>query len=246
MDYHRPLNASSSNPKVHIALVLIPGVHKALKNFSSSPLLINPGGPGGSGVDFALFTGDSLHKVVGEDQDIIGFDPRGVGSSTPKADCFASFTENGEWDYVGGAFQRLIWSAAGKEIGLVNSSSDSLQKIDNRARAVAKLCQYTDFLLGRDSIFKYVNTPNVARDMLSIVDAWDEWTTSLKSELPETLDSATETRDRPEPTGDSVNLDTHGKLVFWGFSYGSFLGATFASMFPDRVGRLVLDGECTS
>jgi pimeloyl-ACP methyl ester carboxylesterase len=32
------------------------------------------------------------------------------------------------------------------------------------------------------------------------------------------------------------------KLTYVGFSYGTFLGATYASMFPGRVGRLVLDG----
>lgn len=33
------------------------------------------------------------------------------------------------------------------------------------------------------------------------------------------------------------------KLRYWGFSYGTILGGVFASMFPDRVERLVSDGE---
>ncbi|WP_328480541.1 alpha/beta hydrolase [Streptomyces sp. NBC_00377] len=32
------------------------------------------------------------------------------------------------------------------------------------------------------------------------------------------------------------------KLTYVGASYGTFLGATYAGLFPDRVGRLVLDG----
>ncbi|MEU1620064.1 alpha/beta hydrolase [Streptomyces sp. NPDC005722] len=32
------------------------------------------------------------------------------------------------------------------------------------------------------------------------------------------------------------------RLHFLGFSYGTYLGATYAELFPDRVGRVVLDG----
>jgi pimeloyl-ACP methyl ester carboxylesterase len=47
------------------------------------PLLLNPGGPGGSGVDFALSADRFFSKSVLRRFDIIGFDPRGVVRSHP-------------------------------------------------------------------------------------------------------------------------------------------------------------------
>ncbi|KAI1473522.1 TAP-like protein-domain-containing protein [Daldinia eschscholtzii] len=242
MDYHRPLNQSADNPKVHIALVLKPGTGRTEDpaSYSESPLLINPGGPGGSGAYFALTSGPALQTVIGGNRDIIGFDPRGVGATTPKADCFASPNDSSGLDGRNIALMnRLSWIASGHSIGLVNSSNVALNKLDVRSRALAKLCKRKDEAEGDDSIFRYSNTPNVARDMLSIIHAWDEWRSGSDTKAAEESDTAfglrTDSKIGPKDS-------TKGKLVYWGFSYGTLLGATFASMFPDKVGRLILDG----
>ncbi|RDL35439.1 uncharacterized protein BP5553_07370 [Venustampulla echinocandica] len=207
-------------------------------------MLVNPGGPGGSGVTIAMALGKSIQTVVGPHQDVIGFDPRGIGATTPRADCFSYPADggDGEDDHVRGQFHRTLWGNAGRQIGLVNSSSVALQKLDTRARVQAKLCAEKDSLKGSDSIFRHLSTPTVARDMLSIVDAWDEWTAALPSESAPGKLSATDDKLRPDPSKGPISLDTKSKLVYWGFSYGTLLGATFAAMFPDRVGRLILDG----
>lgn len=49
-------------------------------------LLVNPGGPGASGVEYAQLAGSVVTDQVRERYDIVGFDPRGVGQSTP-VDC---------------------------------------------------------------------------------------------------------------------------------------------------------------
>jgi pimeloyl-ACP methyl ester carboxylesterase len=258
MDYNRPLTASKDNPKVHIGLILIPGLHSGSEKNSKSPLLLNPGGPGGSGFAFGLGAGRAIQTLLGApDQDVIGFDPRGILTTTPRADCY-SFPPThlssiapspDDEDYVQGSYHRFLWQQSGREIGFINSSSVALQKLDTRIRSIAQLCQTKDELYGyRDnSILRYVSTPNVARDMLSIVDAWDEWTSTLNEEPA--LDTPIKVKQElvygsadGTKFSEPYSPDTKGKLVFWGFSYGTMLGATFASMFPDRVGRLVLDG----
>jgi pimeloyl-ACP methyl ester carboxylesterase len=46
-------------------------------------LVVNPGGPGGSGVDLAVYLSLGLGPEVTRRFDIVGFDPRGVGRSSP-------------------------------------------------------------------------------------------------------------------------------------------------------------------
>ncbi|KAI1214614.1 alpha/beta-hydrolase [Annulohypoxylon truncatum] len=245
MDYHRPLNESADHPKVHLALVLKPGINRTEdpSSFGESPLLVNPGGPGGSGAGFALSASGLLQTAVGRDRDVIGFDPRGVGATTPKADCFVAPDDPFGLDGRNVAYmQRLGWLTSGHDVGIVNSSNVALSKLNARSKALSKLCKRVDDVYGNDSIFRYSNTPNVARDMLSIVHAWDEWR-SVPDVKPAKSNQKLEPTDGQQTvTKIEAQDSTQGKLVYWGFSYGTLLGATFASMFPDKVGRIILDG----
>jgi pimeloyl-ACP methyl ester carboxylesterase len=121
----------------------------------------------------------------------------------------------------------------------VGDTEHALPQRDARARAAAKLCKQQDDIMGEDSILRHVSTPAVARDMLSIIDAWDEWRVETGQVDPNTI---TATSDDGVSQWKSDSLDLKGKLVYWGFSYGTLLGATFAAMFPQRVGRVLLDG----
>lgn len=75
LDYARP-----SGAKVGIALIRLPAKDQAHRIGS---LFTNPGGPGGSGVEFVRQAGTSFGSDLHNRFDIVGFDPRGVGSSDP-------------------------------------------------------------------------------------------------------------------------------------------------------------------
>ena len=72
LDYAYP-----QGEKLAIALLKIPANISTSDPAYRGPILINPGGPGGSGVDFALEIGSVAQTIAGADFDIIGFDPRG-------------------------------------------------------------------------------------------------------------------------------------------------------------------------
>ncbi|MEU4105464.1 alpha/beta hydrolase [Streptomyces tanashiensis] len=79
-----PLNHDDpAGRKITLALTRVP--HTA--GTSQGPLLVNPGGPGGSGRGMAGYVAASLPPKVAAEYDVIGFDPRGVGKSEPALDC---------------------------------------------------------------------------------------------------------------------------------------------------------------
>jgi hypothetical protein len=60
-----------------IALLKVPANISTSDSAYRGSILINPGGPGDSGVDAALYLGTGAQTIIGADFDIIGFDPRG-------------------------------------------------------------------------------------------------------------------------------------------------------------------------
>ena len=74
----------SSGPTFDIALVR--GRSVAQRDRVGS-LLVNPGGPGASGLDYAVYRSTHLPAEITRRFDIVGFDPRGVGKSSP-VKCF--------------------------------------------------------------------------------------------------------------------------------------------------------------
>ena len=58
---------------------------------SGGPILLNPGGPGGSGIGLLLGAGrhisDALDDSDGKYFDLMSFDPRGIGLTEPGVHC---------------------------------------------------------------------------------------------------------------------------------------------------------------
>ncbi|WP_231329154.1 alpha/beta hydrolase [Actinomadura graeca] len=75
LDYAKP-----SGEKLDIALIRLPARDKSNRIGS---LFTNPGGPGGSGVDFIRQAAEGFGADLRKRFDIVGFDPRGVGKSGP-------------------------------------------------------------------------------------------------------------------------------------------------------------------
>jgi pimeloyl-ACP methyl ester carboxylesterase len=194
LDYH-----NSSDPRiVRIAVTKfqVAGLNKndpsiSPKSYGSErTIIINPGGPGGSGTSFLWETAEEMTSRFSDGQfDVLGWDPRGVNLSLPAAACF---TQNGFRDRWSLLTQRYREEAP----------KGQLEIMDAMNNATFFACQQRLGDFGR-----FVSTASVARDL-------DEIRKALHEE---------------EVTGYFV-------------SYGTGIGQTYVNMFPNRTGRMILDG----
>jgi pimeloyl-ACP methyl ester carboxylesterase len=85
-------DANPTGPQANLAVVKIPA-----RGSRIGVLLMNPGGPGASAVDSVVNLADSLSDgPITEHFDLVGFDPRGVGHSTPELRCLSD-SEQDAW-----------------------------------------------------------------------------------------------------------------------------------------------------
>jgi pimeloyl-ACP methyl ester carboxylesterase len=176
LDYAHPDTAA-----IGIAVIRRPAGDSAHRLGS---LLVNPGGPGGSGIGYARSADQIVSAALLAQYDLVGFDPRGVGQSAP-IECL----DDQQMDTF---------------VGTVPDPQNQAEQdqVVSEAKLLASECEARSAkLLG------HVSTVDAARDMDVLRQA----------------------------LGDA-------KLTYLGKSYGTFLGATYADLFPSKVGRLVLDG----
>ena len=94
-----PVNyADPGGRHISLALDMIPAT--APKSQQQGIMLVNPGGPGASGLPLAAEVAQGLSPGVAADYDIVGFDPRGVGSSVPALSCDPGFFSGVRPNYI--------------------------------------------------------------------------------------------------------------------------------------------------
>lgn len=146
-------------------------------------LIINPGGPGASGVDFVTQSASSFSELT-EHYDLVSFDPRGVGASDP------------------------IRCVTSSELDAYINENPDPQTPAEHAAMVSQAKQFADDCFRQNGNYlEHVATIDEARDM-----------DVLRAAL-----------------GDR-------KLTYYGASYGTYLGAKYAQLFPTRIRAMVLDG----
>ncbi|OKL57393.1 hypothetical protein UA08_07409 [Talaromyces atroroseus] len=246
MDYHR---TDGRGRKVAIAIARLPAKVPVTDPRYGGAVLINPGGPGGSGVAQALYTGRNLQIIVDADIDpstadesdtsslyfdIIGFDPRGVNNTTPQFSCFPSLSS------------QLNFELQAEAEGMLGSSAESFMQNWQRTVALGQSC--SEQLLARvdpagdEALGEHVNTMPVARDMIEITERHAEWREKQGMKQQQEEDEAIGYDSKQNIVARTRWNRGNEKLLYWGRSYGTVLGATFAAAYPDRISRAVLDG----
>ncbi|KAM0256962.1 hypothetical protein ACHAQJ_004663 [Trichoderma viride] len=226
-----------------IAMIKLPAVVPDDDPTFGGAIFTNPGGPGGSGVDFLLQMGRYLQHTADKPgrrhYEIISFDPRGVGNSLPASDCFN-----------GNLLLRDAFLLEYRGNGPLTNGDPTI------AYSLAIMDAFGQRCSQAGDAMAFVGTPSVARDMVEMVDKVDELRKrdaakkKKEQEAPDTYnpDTRVELKKRSALKRRPAQLhDEPGhvpRLQFIGFSYGTILGHYFASMFPGRVGRLILDGVC--
>ena len=162
-------------------------IRQPAKGHKIGSLLVNPGGPGGSGYNFVK---DSINYATDAklqaNFDVVGFDPRGVGRSTAVKCYDAAQMDSYLYDITPGTPGSAPWIAAQTQSSV----------------AFGDACKQNT-----GALLEHVDTVSAAKDL-----------DLLRAVL-----------------GDK-------KLNYLGYSYGTYLGAVYAELFPGKTGRLVLDG----
>ena len=237
-------NTEPGNPRVGLAVIRLPAKVPATDPRYGGLLWVQTGGPGSSGVDFIIKHGKMYQMIVDSDvdpsiddfnihdspkyYDILGMDPRGVNNTTPRYSCFPT------------AASRDLWNLQAEAQGIIGSSDNSFDTVFERTRALSEGCskRIVSGENAEDSLAYHMNTSPVVADMIEVIERHGQWREkqALASIGQSSENHATTVRERTKwQKGEE-------KLLYWGLSYATFLGANFATAEPHRIERAIIDG----
>ncbi|KZV89518.1 hypothetical protein EXIGLDRAFT_721388 [Exidia glandulosa HHB12029] len=147
LDYAKP-----RGQKAAVALIKYPSKYPVAHEKWRGPILFNPGGPGVSGVNFVRGLGANMSKIIGDEFDMVGFDPRGIGHTTPQLVVLDTQAEV------------MTWSL--QYPPLINSTVDALAKLHGYWKIMGELAEER-----QAHTAAHMSTAIVARDMLAITKA---------------------------------------------------------------------------
>lgn len=188
-------------------------------------------------VDASLEPGP-LHESLEEKYfDIVGFDPRGINHSSPHMNCFPD------------SDSRLTWTLQANAEGNIGSSETALHTKWARFESRSKACLRRVIGQGEDSIGYHINTTPVVRDIIEIVERHGEWREAQARKLLSKPGNITTFKSQHYAelyTMEAILGRTRWKreqekVLYWGVSYGTFIGVSLAAMFPERIERVLLD-----
>ncbi|KAH8430610.1 alpha/beta hydrolase [Aspergillus melleus] len=244
MDWNR---ADQNGSKIALAVIRLPAKVPVTDARYGGPVILNPGGPGNSGVQQVLTEGKLMqgivdpestdlssvyHTAAGKYFDIISFDPRGINNTTPPFTCFQN------------SASRKKWQDQATAEGMLGSSEIAFDLSWSRNAALSMICSqaYEDVVSkGEEWLGLHMNTPTVVADMVGLIERHGEW---RERETETLLQSAQKTPENEAIRRQNRWKQGEEKLLYWGLSYGTVLGMTFAAMHPDRIQRAVIDGVC--
>lgn len=229
LDWHN----TSDSRRAAIAIIKLPAAVPENDTSFAGTVVANPGGPGGSGVYQGLQSSTLLQAVIDKPNhrhyEIVWFDPRGINHSTPASECFESDLTRAAWTIEN------MGTGGMNGVGPGGVAKGSMAYKLALNKGFAAHC--TNYENKHGPALAYVGTASVARDMVEIVDRIDEHRNSRRN------------NGTSSALGSDYELDkrylantTVPRIQYIGFSYGTVIGNYFASMFPGRVERMVLDG----
>ncbi|KAF1848828.1 alpha/beta-hydrolase [Cucurbitaria berberidis CBS 394.84] len=183
-----------------VGTTIVAFIRQKAANSTGQDVIFNPGGPGGSGIEYILSGGgDQLVNFTGGKYDVVSFDPRGVNNSGIALTCFPDNPEARDAYYAS-----------------LQTSLPSLNEQYYQAVALGQWCMEAN----NDTFAKYAGTSAVVQDMMHF--------TELQAAL------------------DGVKKPEEAEIWYIGGSYGTVIGHTLAAMYPDRIGRIVVDANVNS